>query len=292
MKKNNIKKLFLKALIIGGLTFTAINSVPIKVEASHAVTLNKASLSYDQQHYIKKYSEIFNLNYNYVCEVLCNYIDNKNGFTQINGVEYDNEEVAILTFMYQLAYKPDKLGISKKEVIKEDSGYEMELSHEEAVYYYSNLLEIDPEIALSISYAECGTELDSNNYLNNNNPAGIGPFMKFNNKEEGIIYYVFLLKNGYKLEDEADKEFFNCIASTYCPDNPKHWISLTTGIYNNVNDDYLYYNEVLKEEYSKSKHIDDDKYLILDKLEDNNKTNINNINNSNKVLRKIKSAMV
>ena len=225
---------------------------------------------------INKYSTIFNLDVNYVTEQLYLHVNDMRDFSMIDGVKYDDEETALVTFIYRLAFKPDKLGLNKKEVVRVDSDYEMTLTPEECIYYYADLLDIDPEIALSISYAECGGAMDSNNYLNNNNPAGIGPFMKFNNKEEGIIYYAFLLKHGYKLEEESDEEFFNCIAKTYCPDDPGHWIKLANSYYTNVSKDYLYYNLELKEEYQDNDYVNNDEtnpdYDILEKINDDTTT--------------------
>ena len=290
MKKENIKRVFLKALIIGGLTFGVFNSMPMNVKAYSYQTIDRRTLSEDQLNYIEKYSQIFNINSDFVLECLDEHRTSRLDFTEIDGVKYDSEEEAILTFIYRLAHKPDKLGYTKKEIKFEDSGYEMTISPEEMIYYYSDLLDIDPEIALSISYAECGTEMDSHNYLSNNNPAGIGPYKKFNNKEEGIIYYTFLLKHGYKLADEADKEFFNCIANTYCPDDPSHWISLANGIYNNVDKDYLFYNQELKDEYTDSDYINDDNYQIIEKLNDEEENK--NTNTQAKSLQKIKSTII
>ncbi|MBR6073558.1 MAG: hypothetical protein IKP76_04485 [Bacilli bacterium] len=253
MDKTNMKKLLIKGLIVGCLTFGTVNMVPMQVEAAHSEIMNQESLSYEQLHYIKKYSEICNLNPNYVCNCLCNYVCDGD-FTTIDGVHYQTEEEAILTFIYKLAFKPDQLGINKKEVVRDETNYEMEKSHEETILYYSNLLEIDPEIALSITYAECGGDLDSYNYQHNNNPAGIGPNKKFNNKEEGIIYYTFLLKYGYNLEKESDEEFFKRIASTYCPDGTEGWIKHTKSFYSKINENYYYYNDELRDLYTKSQH--------------------------------------
>ena len=277
MKMTNIKKLFLKALIMGTITFGALNIVPYEVQASSYETIDINALPYDRQELIKKYSSIFGIRIDFVCDMLHTYVDDIDDFTVIDGVEYENEEEAICTFIYRLAYKPEKYGLSKKDVQRIDYGYEMDLSHEESIYYYSKLMDIDPEIALSISYAECGTDLSSSNYNNNNNPAGIGPYMKFGNKEEGIIYYVFLLKNGYKLSENADDKFFKCIAKTYCPDNPDHWISLSKGIYSDVQGDYFIYNPDLKEEYEDKGYTndseDDINYDIIEKLDTENSSN-------------------
>ena len=255
MKKQEMKKMFLRTLIIGGLVFGAVNVVPMQVEAYNSEALDYSSLPYEQFRLIKKYTNIFCLDINQASLFLMEKTNNLQDLNFIEGRNFDTEEEAILTFMYYLAFKPDLLGIEKKTIVRTDNTYEMLLSHEETIYHYSEILGIDPEIALSISYAECGTDLDSSNYRNNNNPAGLGPFMKFHNKEEGIIYYTFLLRDSYKLKEEDNSEFFDCIAGTYCPDDPGHWIKLTSGIYNNVKDDYLFYNEELKEDYGSSKQL-------------------------------------
>ena len=253
MDKTNIKKLLIKGLIVGCLTFGTVNMVPMQVEAAHVQVINESALSDEQIQYIKKYSEICNLDPKYVTNCFCNYVSDSD-FTTIDGIHYNSEEEAILTFIYKLAFKPDQLGIDKKDVVRQETDYEMEKSHEETILYYSNLLEIDPKIALSITYAECGGELDSYNYQHNNNPAGIGPNKKFNNKEEGIIYYTFLLKYGYNLEKKSDEEFFKRIAATYCPDGTEGWIKHTKSFYSKINENYYYYNDELRDLYTKSQH--------------------------------------
>ena len=132
--------------------------------------------------------------------------------------------------------------------IRKESISSITLSPEYMVEKYANLIGVNKEVAMSIIYAECGSAVNSSNYINNNNPAGIGPNMHFLNKEVGIIYFINMLKNSYGCTLETNSSFFSSIASKYC-ENPDHWISLCSGSYNSiVNNYYSHRPDYIKEE--------------------------------------------
>ena len=240
MNKIEMKKRILRTMLATTLSLGVISSYSQDVYAETTYTekntindLNQVSAP------LLKYCTIFNLDYNKVYPLLVQYSLSD---TNVNGIQYGSSEEAILSFVYDIYFNSKQYGISRNDIINPISNYEMTSSLEETILRYSNLLGIDYEIALSISYAECGVEADSHNYLVNNNPAGIGPHMKFANKEVGIIYYCFMLKNKYNLTPKNDENFFGKVANIYCKENPKHWINLTNGIYSNVQGNYFYYS--------------------------------------------------
>ena len=161
----------------------------------------------------------------------------KHGYC-INNIFYSNKEFAILSTIRDIYNNPESYDLDSS--IRTNEIYEPDMEIEEMVCKYSNLYGINKEVALSIVYCECGTDVNSYNYRVNNNPAGIGPNMHFLNKEVGVIYYCNMLKNNYNCKEDSGEGFLNSIASTYC-EIPDHWLNLTLPHYYNLQDDYLYY---------------------------------------------------
>ena len=146
--------------------------------------------------------------------------------------------MAILDTIRNIYYNPEEYDLD--ESIRTNDIYETDMEIEEMIYKYASLYGINKEVALSIVYCECGTNVDSYNYLNNNNPAGIGPNMHFLSKEVGVIYFCNMLKNGYGCKKDSGEGFLNSIASTYC-EIPDHWLSLTLPNYYKLQEDFLYF---------------------------------------------------
>ena len=161
--------------------------------------------------------------------------------------EFVLDELAILNITNEL-YNSGSSNIRKEAVSS------MTLAPELMVEKYANLIGVNKEVAMSIVYTECGYSVNSSNYLNNNNPAGIGPNMHFLNKEVGIIYFINMLKYSYGCNENSEFGFFPAVASTYC-EAPEHWISLCSGNYSSIVDNYYSHRPDL---------IKDDKTLELE----------------------------
>ena len=192
---------------------------------------------------IKYYCNVFELDYDLVHDKLYDMTNNFEDYGwkyaySINGKVYNNMEFAILSTIRDIYYNPENFGFD--ESIRTNNEYETDMEIEEMIYKYSSLYEINKEVALSIVYCECGPSVNSSNYLNNNNPAGIGPYMKFLNKEVGVIYFCNMLKYNYHCKKDSGESFLNSIASTYC-EIPGHWLDLTLPYYRGLNKDYLGY---------------------------------------------------
>lgn len=158
---------------------------------------------------------------------------------------YKNKKEAIIDTIKNISENPEHYGYTKEEIVGEYN-YCDTYSPELMVEKYAEIYDIPSEIPLAIMYSECGKEMDSHNYLVNNNPAGIGPNMRFPNKEVGIIYFIDLLKNKYGCDNKSNKEFFKLVAGTYC-ENTDHWISMTNSFYNNIKEEKV----LVKEKTSK-----------------------------------------
>ena len=156
-----------------------------------------------------------------------------------------NQDLLIITATRKVYYDNNY----SDEVKRTNKEYEVTLSAEEMVKKYSEIYGINKDVALSIVYCECGSNVDSYNYRVNNNPAGLGPDMYFENKEIGIIYFINLLKESYGCKKDSGTEFLYSIASTYC-EIPNHWLDLTLPFYNNISKDY-YYNVPEKKKSNK-----------------------------------------
>lgn len=269
MKKEKLLKLKKNLLITSLILSTSIagiNSNKIDSYASSNVSIeNEDNRLYDIDDMISYYSKVFQLDEKVIKDKLYDMTNNfhssgwQHGYC-INNTFYDNMEYAILNTIRDIYNNPEKFDLD--DSIRTNEAYETNMEIEEMIYKYSNIYGINKEVALSIVYCECGTNVNSYNYLNNNNPAGIGPNMHFLNKEVGVIYFCNMLKNNYNCKEDSDESFLNGIASTYC-EIPNHWLDLTLPSYYNLQNDYLYYvNEDEKESYDVACY--DDKTLTLD----------------------------
>lgn len=239
MKKNNIKEkiLLLSYLALLGISTLNNNSTvradEVETTSEENNTVNNKSNSfetYDDK--INYFSNVFGINPASIYDYL-DYMYNENNDNEdfLNM----NKDLQILTAARHIYYSDDY----NDSFTRTNKEYEVTMEIEEMVEMYSEIYEINKEVALSIVYCECGSNVNSYNYLNNNNPAGLGPYMHFENKEIGVIYFIDLLKNGYGCTKDSGKEFLSSIASTYC-EIPDHWLDLTIPFYNNLSEDYYY----------------------------------------------------
>lgn len=245
MKKKNLlkfKKNLLLASLILGTSFTGVNLNNTNCYAMEKTINDEDSnkpKSIDES--IEYYSKVFELDSKKVHDKLYDMTNDFNDYGwkyayAINGNTYDNYEMAILDTIRDIYNNPEDFDLD--ESIRSGEAYETDMEIEEMIYKYSSLYGINKEVALSIVYCECGTSVNSDNYLYNNNPAGIGPNMHFLNKEVGVIYFCNMLKNNYGCKKDSGEGFLNSIASTYC-EIPGHWLDLTLPNYYKLQEDYL-----------------------------------------------------
>lgn len=256
MKKQdlvNLKKKILTYSLLSSLAIIPANTNILSVNATsyNNEYTNDMDSTETINNFISYYAHVFQVKEEIVRSELLKEIEQLssvewNCFHKINDKNYDSVELAILELTKDIYYNPNNYNYTKEEITSEQE-YTVSLSPEEMVAKYSKIYGINKEVALSIVYTECGAQVNSYNYLHNNNPAGLGPHMHFLNKEVGMIYFISLLKNSYQCEADSDENFLNRIASTYC-EIPDHWLSLSLPFYHNLKEDYLYYNENLEGE--------------------------------------------
>jgi hypothetical protein len=183
----------------------------------------------------------------------------------LDGTSYPNLHEAIFFSVLDIVYNPGKYGYNNEE-LKSNIDWETDLTAEEMTFIFSEYFDVNPFFAQSIEYTECGSRMDSYDYLYNNNPAGIGPHNKFRNKATGIIYLLYILSENYNIGKDSGIEDLNRISSYYCTEGTDTWRKLTNEFYNelttkgflnrrlNVNEE-LVIDNITYDEYLSEKHV-------------------------------------
>lgn len=252
-KKNllNLKKKFIllsMALGIGAAPLSNINAYAVDTKTTQTSEEDN-EMTYPEL--VTYYSKMFGIKE----EIIYDTIDYK---TSGLFESVDNNELTILETTRELYDSPEMYGYDR-DSISFNCDYEMKMEIEEAVEKYANLYGVNKEVALAIVYCECGSDVDSANYLENNNPAGIGPFNYYRNKEVGVIEFMKLLKDDCNCKEDSGEGFLNAIASSYSGGTGEHWLSLTVPFYYYLCDDYYYKKPELKEKHNKK---DDKSYKL------------------------------
>lgn len=243
-----MKKVLLKTglITIGSLTILSKNiTLNVKAKSPNIIIYLEKHDQNNEEELVRKFANIYEINEDIVLSKVEEITGDFNNYNWNHNYgiyenKYENKELAILSTVRDIYKNPEKYDLTKED-LETNKEYEPDEYYEDLLAYYSELLGVNKEIALSISYAECGSNLDSSNFLNNNNPAGLGPYNYYNNIEHGTIEYVFFLKNCCGCTEESDISFFYNIGSAYCSSENNHWINMTTSFYNNILDDYYYY---------------------------------------------------
>lgn len=240
LKKLNNKLKILAALTtigVGALnsnvnTYAMDNNYKIEAEED-MTTSNKYLNPKTMDEYIEYFSNVYGIKEELIYDRL-DYMFNEN--TENEEFMDMNLGLKVLTVTRDI-YKDNNIS---DEIKKTGKTYEVNLTPEELTAFYEPIIGVNKEVALSIEYTECGNDMASSNFLNNNNPAGMGPNNHYENKEIGIITFMFMLKGSpYNCTLDSGIEFFPSVASTYC-ELPDHWISLCTGHYNDICEDYYF----------------------------------------------------
>ena len=223
-KKDTLIKLK-KDLLLLGYGITALNFLSIDVNAMSnketSINAIQTVRNYDDDFdntsdIISYYSRVFGIREEYIYDMF-EYQTN-----DYNNIEYNNIEAQIINIVREIYYNYNDYGY-QPDNFKTNTEYCPTKSPEELIEKYSDIFNINKNIALAICYNECGIDINSKNFRNNNNPAGIGPHKYFENYEIGIIYYILMLKNDYNCTIDSDTDFLSTIARTYCPDTPEMW---------------------------------------------------------------------
>ena len=239
------KKLLMATITLTtALSYGYIDNISVKADSNYETTTEDETNETIIESKIKYYANVFNLNEDIVLDY---FKDKTRNFTSyewehhacINNKAYDNKEVAIIYNIYDLRYNPQNYGYTKEE-LKGDNSYTTKAEPEELIEKYSNIIGINKKIPMAICYTECGIRPDSYNFLERNNPGGLGS-MYFENREMGMIVFIIILKENYGCTKESDTSFFTRSAHRYCPPNPEHWRGMANSIYYSLDQDYYFY---------------------------------------------------
>ena len=264
-----MKKLLLQAgiLTIGSLS---ILSEPIKVYASNTNKIKIEKYDYskvlevksqaEREELIRKYAKIYEVKENIIVSkikeltndlhdleiITLDMNDNLSNYEKNieYGVDegYEKEELAIFYLVRDISKHPDKYDLEYDEITS-DIKYESDECYEDILKDACELFDINKDIALAISCHECGSDLKSSNFRNNNNPAGLGPHNYYKNIAVGVYEYAIVLKDGYHCNLESDASFFDRIGHIYCQDG-SNWSGMVKSFYYNIEEDYYYYAKI------------------------------------------------
>ena len=238
MNKLNISKKFKTLAILSGLTLASLNTNNTLTVYAKAETTEDAGVkNYDStkpMDMVEKYSEIYNISKESLIDYLDYYTD---GYYNFDDDNYELTIISAAKELYETSRNNgyyDKIASDKKHVVTK--------APEELVEEYSDIIGTNKYIAMAIAYSECGSPIENDwNYQTNGNIAGIGGDMYFENAEIGVIYYAFMLKNGYDVTKDSDDSVLSYMASTYCPPNADAWENhLARPIYNELMNNGFY----------------------------------------------------
>ena len=179
---------------------------------------------------ISFYSKVFELNYSVVSPIVNEQIEDDN---LLDNEEYDSVEEAISRIMCNISSHPEDYDLTEEDIRSTD-GYELDYYlPEELIYKFGTVLGVNPNLALAIAYCESGRDLDSSNFLNNNNVGGIvgsNGYVHYRNRATGLYRFILMLADNYNVTMESGSNKIHSMASTYCG-VPDHWISVVGGIF-------------------------------------------------------------
>ena len=239
-----LKKLLLRTgiITIGGVSIFSDN---LKVHADEPETktlsmdLGDLEPEYHGENLVRYYARVYELNEDTIVKKLSELTGNFSSYPwchehYINGISYKNEDLAILETVRDIYYNPSKYNLTYEE-IQSDYEYITSKCHEELIEKYCNIVGVNKEIALAISYTECGPNLNSYNYYARNNPAGLGPHDVFLNIEQGICEYAFRLRDTYGVKEDSTNAILPYMG--YCKSGGD-WVGSVEYYYFPICDDY------------------------------------------------------
>ncbi|MBR4351311.1 MAG: hypothetical protein IKP98_03730 [Bacilli bacterium] len=228
---------------------------------------NNIGVPEDVDSAIKLYTDIFEVKKGIVDPIVYDKIYNNPNFYSdftLDGTRYPNMHEAIFFTVLDIVYHPGKYGYNNEE-LRSYVDWETDLTAEEMTYIFSEYFDINPFFVQSIEYTECGTKMNSNDYLEKNNPAGIGPHNTFRNKATGIIYLCYILSENYNITRDSGLEDLQRISGMYCTDGTETWRNNSKEFYTKLTENgFLYMRR------------NDDINFVIDDITYNDYINSNN----------------
>lgn len=190
---------------------------------------------------IRKYCDIYSVDYRQVCNVFEKLTDNFTSADFVNelyipGIHCKRREVRassleelVLYVVRNIKQAPNEFGLSSENLnVYSEADYEG--NYEKRIAHYADLLGVDRCLAYAIVRTETG--FNSNLFRNSNNPAGLrlnGDWWKFSTKDEGFIELCLELKK-YELMGAVTIEEIGAIHAPV-EDGNSNWVSNVTQIY-------------------------------------------------------------
>ena len=208
---------------------------------------------------IKKYCDIYNLNYDLVYELLVNMTDNFSSDDFYEGridgirckgeeVEADSNEELLIYAIRHIKQIPEDFDISIDDLY-EDSGYVDNSDYFDEIKYYSRVFGLDECLVAAIVQSETG--FDSDLFNDYNNPAGLkeskDEWWNFDNKAQGFIELCLEIRKYYSQigysHFEVNDDIIALIGDKHAPlsDNNPYWVSNVISNYHMYQDDYSEY---------------------------------------------------
>ena len=204
---------------------------------------NNIGVPEDVDSAIKLYTDIFEVRKGLIEPIIYDKIYNNpnfyNDFT-LDGTTYPNMHEAIFFTVLDVVYSPGKYGYNNDE-LRSYIDWETDLTAEEMTFIFSEYFDVNPFFVQSIEYTECGTKMNSIDYLEKNNPAGIGPHNTFRNKATGIIYLCYKLSESYNITKDSGLEDLQRISGIYCTDGTENWINNSREFYTKLTENGFLY---------------------------------------------------
>ena len=244
--KNHNNKTVIKSENISKNVLLAMKEKPLeKVKTS-----DNPLIFNTEDEMISFYSKVFMLKEDIINNKINELIDiDKKAWNNdyiLNNVKYLSKEEAILKTIANIYKNPAKYNLNKKDI--NTTKYELSnFKPEELIYKFASVLDVNPYIALSIAYCECGYKLNSYLFVHKHNIGGIRGskgFVSYKNEAYGIYKFILMLHSGYKVTETSGKDKIISMSKRYAGGS-EHWVNTVSSYYNNLNEKGFehYYNK-------------------------------------------------
>ncbi len=208
---------------------------------------------------IRKYCDIYNVNYDIVYDLLVNMTDNFSSDDFYEGridgirckgadVEADSNEELLIYAIRHIKQLPEDFGLTKEDLYV-DSNYVDSKDYFAEIKYYSRVFGLDECLIAAIVQSETG--FDSDLFNNINNPAGLraskDEWWAFDNKAQGFIELCLEIRKYYSKigysHFEVNDDIIALIGDEHAPkeDNNIYWLGNVISNYHMYVEHYAEY---------------------------------------------------
>ena len=208
---------------------------------------------------IRKYCDIYNVNYDIVYDLLVNMTDNFSSDDFYEGridgirckgadVEADSNEELLIYAIRHIKQLPEDFGLTKEDLYV-DSNFVDSKDYFAEIKYYSRVFGLDECLVAAIVQSETG--FDSDLFNNINNPAGLraskDEWWAFDNKAQGFIELCLEIRKYYSKigysHFEVNDDIIALIGDEHAPkeDNNIYWLGNVISNYHMYVEHYVEY---------------------------------------------------